>query len=71
MESIILNNRNKIRALMLTGVRVTTMSILFTIGTSELRKYLSDLRKEGLIIRDKWIEKDGKHFKQYWIEIKN
>lgn len=62
------DNLSRIRSLLESGKKLTSITVLFEIGTTEIRHYLSKLRKEGMIIKDRWIEKDGKHFKEWFLK---
>lgn len=62
------DNLTKIRSLLESGTRITSIKVLIEVGTTEVRHYLSKLRKEGLVIKDRWMEKDGKHFKEWFLE---
>lgn len=61
------DNLSRIREQLVNGRRITSISVLSSIGTTEIRHYLSKLRKEGLKISDRWLEKDGKHFKEWFL----
>lgn len=61
-------NLSRIREQLNMGRRITSISVLNSIGTTEIRHYLSILRHEGLNIKDRWLEKDNKRFKEWWIE---
>lgn len=50
------------------GRRITSMSVLNSLGTTEIRYYIARLRKQGMTIVDKWIKKENKRFKEYWLE---
>lgn len=64
-------NRTLVRRELEAGKRITVLSVLNSIGTIEARKYLSDLRKLGMAIKDEWCTSDnGKRFKTYWLETK-
>lgn len=67
MEQTKNDNLTLIRNLLLEGLRITSISVLKSIGTTEVRHYLSILRKEGLTIKDNWLEKDGKRFKEWYL----
>jgi len=63
-------NLQRIRDLLNGGIRISSILVLRIVGITEVRHYLSILRKEGMIIKDCWIEKDGKRFKQWYLEFK-
>jgi len=60
-------NLAKIRTALKSGYKLTVTMVLRCFGTSELRHYLSQLRKEGLDIKDEWQSEDGKRWKVYWL----
>jgi hypothetical protein len=61
------NNLKAIKGQLLRGWRVTVKSILQSVGTYEGRHYLSILRRDpDLIVKDEWVNKDGKRFKVYF-----
>lgn len=63
------NNLKAIRAQILRGWRVTVKSILQSVGTQEARHYIAKLRRDPeLAIKDRWVSKDGKRFKEWWHE---
>ena len=62
------DNLSRIREQLVNGRRITSISILNSIGTTEIRHYLSKLRHEGLKIKDRWLEKDKKRFKEWYLE---
>lgn len=64
------DNLTKIRAFLKGGARITSILILNRVGTTEVRHYLSILRKEGLVVHDRWIEQNGKRFKEWYLEFK-
>lgn len=64
------DNLTRIRFFLKGGARITSLLILRHVGTTEVRHYLSILRKEGMLIKDNWIEKDGKRFKEWYLEFK-
>lgn len=48
------------------GRRLTVLSVLHSIGTLELRYYIARLRKT-MQIADEWKSKNGKRFKEYYL----
>lgn len=63
-------NYGKILEQLISGIRITTMSVLKSIKTSELRTYLSQIRKT-IQVSDEWVKRpDGKRYKEYFIPIK-
>jgi hypothetical protein len=62
------DNKKRIKAELLSGKRITVQSVLKTIGTQELRTYIPILRREDeLDIATEWILKNGKRFKEYFL----
>lgn len=49
------------------GKRLTVLDGLKMYSTIDLRKYISLIKKDGINIESKWISKNGKHFKEYFI----
>ena len=49
------------------GKTLTVLDGLTLYRTIDLRKYISDLRKDGNLISDRWVKSNGKKFKQYFI----
>ena len=45
----------------------TGLDALNACGTMKLATRVSELRRGGYVIRDKWIEQNGKRFKSYRI----
>lgn len=64
------NNLELIRQQLEAGRIITVQSVLRSVGTQELRHYISKLRNEGLDIQSKWVTRGEKHFKTYWIDVK-
>ena len=58
----------KIKEQLENGRRITSISVLNSIGTTEIRYYIARLRKQGMPIVDKWIKKENKKFKEYWLQ---
>lgn len=67
MEVNAFKNEKAILEQLIAGRRITTMSVLSSVGTSELRTYLSRIRKT-VKISSTWVKRNGKHFKEYYIE---
>lgn len=60
------NNLQKIKAQLDAGKVITVQSILASVGTQELRHYITIL-KTSMEIESQWFEaKDGRRFKKYW-----
>lgn len=52
---------------LLQGMHISTVSVLASIGTTELRHFIAILRKEGMNIQDKNIHTpNGKWHKEYF-----
>jgi hypothetical protein len=53
----------------MAGRRITVQSVLKSVGTQELRHYISIIRREqDFKITTTWVSKKGKRFKEYFIE---
>lgn len=70
METNSIKNEKAILDQLIAGQRITTSSVLFSIQTSELRTYIARIRKT-VKVSDKWVTKNGKHFKEYFISKDN
>lgn len=68
-------NRTVERAIkdkLISGQPLTSCGAALEFFTGDLRKYVSNLRKEGLEIKDKWeTSKNGKRYKIYYCEAEN
>jgi hypothetical protein len=53
------------------GYTLTGLQALGLCGSMKLSTRISELRTEGHPISDRWIEKDGKRFKEYFINPKH
>ncbi len=62
------NYHDEIKRQLISGREITVQSVLRSVGTQELRHYISALKKEGLVICSTWISRNGKHFKKYWLD---
>ncbi|WP_256013172.1 hypothetical protein [Desertivirga xinjiangensis] len=60
-------NLKAIRELFESGSILTVLDVLRSVGTIELRHYVAILRKD-LDISDRWVKRNGKRFKEYWLE---
>jgi hypothetical protein len=49
------------------GGELTALDALYKFGTMKLATRCSDLRKQGVNIRDEYVESNGKRFKKYWM----
>lgn len=62
----------EIKHAFLAGRRLTSCSAAREFLTGDLRKYVSNLRKEGVPITDKWeTSRNGKRYKVYYCEVEN
>lgn len=52
------------------GKKLTVMDGLLSHKTIDLRKYISLIKKDGIAIESKWVSRNGKHFKEYFIPKK-
>lgn len=52
------------------GMTLTVISGLKNYRTIDLRKYISDLKKDGVNISDRWVLKNKKKYKEYFISKK-
>jgi len=52
------------------GNTLTTLDGLKLFRTLEMRKFVSMLRAEGMSIQDRWVEKNGKRYKEYFVNKK-
>ena len=63
------NNQKLIKEELLSGKRISVLSVLKTVQTIEARHYIAALRREGMDIKDEWVTAPGgKHYKEYWLE---
>lgn len=67
MENNSYSNQKAILDQLLAGRRISTLTVLKSIGTSELRHYLAIIRKT-VNVSDEWVERNGKRFKEYFIK---
>lgn len=51
-----------------SGLSLTGLQALKLFRTIRLAVYIQRLKKDGLLIQDKWIKENGKMFKRYWIK---
>ena len=63
-------NKQAIKEILEFGEKVTVKSIWLVLKTTELRHYLSQLRKDGIVILSKWVSNGKSRFKEHWIECK-
>lgn len=69
MEQTKNDNLTKIRKMLDDGIVLTHFNVLDLIGTTEIRHYIAKIRKE-IKVRDKWVSRNGKRWKIYWIDLK-
>jgi len=50
-----------------SGKEITTWQAIQEYGITRLPRYIHTLKKSGLKIKDKWLERDGKRFKKWTI----
>ncbi len=63
------STKDKIKDMFLEGKVLTSCGASQDFLTADLRKYISDLRREGMKIIDKVItNKTKKRYKEYWLE---
>lgn len=61
----------KVYDLLMEGVRLTNAEALIKYGIGDVRRRVKDLRDfAGIEIQDRWIEGNGRKFKEYFIETK-
>jgi hypothetical protein len=57
----------KIMELLETGDKYTVVDFLFNANTTEARKIISGLRKQGYEIKSEWKSGNGKWWKVYYL----
>ena len=62
-----MGTREQIKNGLEAGKTLTVVDALNQYRTIDLRKYISDLRKEGMVINDRWVTKNGKRYKEYFV----
>jgi len=63
------NHQGAIFAQLLAGKRISVLTVLQTVGTSELRHYIAIIRGGGLPVSDEKIKRpDGTWYKEYFLE---
>lgn len=67
MKESVLSQKKTIRNLFIKGGKWTTEKLNRMAHTVDARKRISELRAEGMKIKDKWESKDGKRFKLYYM----
>ena len=68
MEQTKNDNLTRIKSLLESGAIINSMIVLRLIGTTEIRHYIAKIRKEIKVL-DRWVTKDNKRWKVYWIDI--
>lgn len=53
---------------MLAGKRLSNMQAYDQYGMTCCLQRISDLRAAGVVIQDEMVQRNGKRFKQYWID---
>jgi hypothetical protein len=59
--------QTKIYELLETGEKYTVVEFLRYAHTTEARKVISDLKKEGYEIKSNWRSGNGKRWKEYYL----
>jgi hypothetical protein len=62
------HNLEKIKAELVAGKHITVRSVLLSVGTQELRTYISQLKRQGMHIASTWVKRRDKKFKEYYLE---
>jgi hypothetical protein len=52
---------------LLAGHSLTVQKALFIYRTTELRQYITRIRRSGVTVSDEWMTVDGRRFKRYFI----
>lgn len=69
MEKTEKNYQGAILAQLLAGKRISVLTVLQSVGTSELRHFISIIRSDGLPVADERIKRgDGVWYKEYFLE---
>lgn len=63
-------NKDKVKTLLESGERISVKSVWRVIRTTETRHYVSQLKRDGLLILSEWVERNGYRFKEYWLAKK-
>ncbi len=63
-----IRNEDKILDYLMRGGKLTVNDCQRIFHTTELRRYISLIRKRGYNIVDKWVVRNGYRIKEYWIE---
>jgi|GEM_PF-3020769 len=62
-----MSTKQLIKQQLLQGKTLTSCEAARTFTTADLRKYISNLRKSGMDIKDKVVvSSNGRWFKKYW-----
>lgn len=70
METNSISNEKAILEQLLRGDRISNITVLNTVSTTEIRTYIARIRKT-LKVSDEWVTKNGKRFKEYFIKRNN
>ena len=60
--------RYRVIALLSDGRKHTVMEIAFTCRVVDPRSIIRNIRKDGIEVKDEWVDGDETRFKRYWIE---
>lgn len=64
-----MSTEQRIKDFLMSGKKLTSCTAAKTFLTADLRKYISNLRADGMEIKDKWYESaKGKRYKVYYCE---
>lgn len=62
-----MSTQQQIKQQLLEGKVLTSCEAARQFQTADLRKYISNLKEEGLNIRDEWVTSaNNKRYKKYW-----
>lgn len=56
----------QVHDLLQSGIRLTVLSAITEYGISSLPRRILDLKEEGVEVRDRWIEIEGKRSHKEW-----
>lgn len=62
-----MNIKKQMREDLEGGMTLTVLTGLKLYKTIDLRKYISDLKKEGMNIQSRWVQRNKKRYKEYFI----
>jgi hypothetical protein len=69
--AIIMSQNEQVKALLLSGKKITRLECLYKFGGINLPARIYDLEKEGMTIDRKKVCLNGKYFNQYFINFKS